>query len=450
MPSVPTTTTATATESSPTTNSLQKILIQKTKIPLQPPLNPEQANKWTKNLWPVTYNPAAPRSTIAPPPQVLNKAKDSIQPWAGRYLGLAEQVAKDAEKSGIGRCVGAVVVDPSIRNTSVTTDYDGNWMDAVVAVAGDARYSRREGDEDRNVGISSNPNPNPATRIYNSDLEGGPELHALMRVVDMVARRRREEKDDINALTASTMLTDLESHFLYASRRISEGSKTKSEEDKHTTKIGLSSSSGEKRKHTALEEEEQRGEEEEEENDSPRILPRSQGGYLCTDLDVYLTHEPCLCCSMGLILSRFRAVVFPRRRRMITGGLASEPESSIHSRTETTNNDDEDENENDENKKKDKNTHSTSNPYPHIPVKQNENKNNKINRIYYGLHWRKELNWRALAFEFVEDDGYYYSTSTIDTNANANDEKLKEKDDITIRNQKDYQAEIVNNVDFHA
>jgi tRNA-specific adenosine deaminase 3 len=26
-------------------------------------------------------------------------------------------------------------------------------------------------------------------------------------------------------------------------------------------------------------------------------------------------------------------------------------------------------------------------------------------RLYYGLHWRKELNWRALGFEFVEDDG---------------------------------------------
>jgi tRNA-specific adenosine deaminase 3 len=24
-------------------------------------------------------------------------------------------------------------------------------------------------------------------------------------------------------------------------------------------------------------------------------------------------------------------------------------------------------------------------------------------RGYYGLHWRKELNWRALGFEFVED-----------------------------------------------
>lgn len=24
-------------------------------------------------------------------------------------------------------------------------------------------------------------------------------------------------------------------------------------------------------------------------------------------------------------------------------------------------------------------------------------------RLYYGLHWRKELNWRALGFEFVEN-----------------------------------------------
>jgi len=28
-----------------------------------------------------------------------------------------------------------------------------------------------------------------------------------------------------------------------------------------------------------------------------------------------------------------------------------------------------------------------------------------VDRLFYGLHWRKELNWRALGFEFVEDEG---------------------------------------------
>ena len=272
------------------------------KIPVQPPMNATLAETWTQTFWPVTYNPSAPRATIAPPPQILNRVLDSIQPCAGRYLALAQQVAAEAaEINGTGRRVGAVVVDPS--------------TDAVVAVAGDARYAaahrRREGGQ----------------QAYNADLEGGgPESHAVMRVIDMVAARRRGYKDQ--------ELSNVEARFLYASGSYEV--------------VGSSSSPGEKRKHSALQEEEEGG---------GRILPPSQGGgYLCTDLDLYVTHEPCLCCSMGLILSRFRAVVFPRCARMVTGGLASEP--IVGERC----------------------------------------------RIYYGLHWRKELNWRALAFEFVNED----------------------------------------------
>jgi tRNA-specific adenosine deaminase 3 len=98
---------------------------------------------------------------------------------------------------------------------------------------------------------------------------------------------------------------------------------------------------------------------------------------------------------MGLLLSRFRAVIFPRRGRMNTGGLASEPvpkdpvgkechgSHSGHSKEDRQYSPE----------------HSTSylaTEEPTIPRNQD--------RHYYGLHWRSELNWRALGFEFVEDD----------------------------------------------
>jgi tRNA-specific adenosine deaminase 3 len=79
------------------------------------------------------------------------------------------------------------------------------------------------------------------------------------------------------------------------------------------------------------------------------VLTRTQGGYLCTTLDLYITHEPCVCCAMGMLLSRFRAVIFVKR----TGN-------------------------------------------PQMAALDAERG--------YGLHWRKELNWRTLAFEFVEED----------------------------------------------
>lgn len=68
---------------------------------------------------------------------------------------------------------------------------------------------------------------------------------------------------------------------------------------------------------------------------------------------------------------------------MVTGGIASEPVVSP-----VCDDDDADDEEND------------TEPIENTGDKSRDTRNN---RKYYGLHWRKELNWRALGFEFVED-----------------------------------------------
>jgi len=85
--------------------------------------------------------------------------------------------------------------------------------------------------------------------------------------------------------------------------------------------------------------------------DQPRMpteqcrSPIDDDGYLCHDLEIYCTHEPCVMCSMAIVHSRFGRVVF-RRRMPSTGGLCSDGE------------------------------------------------------LGHGLFWRKELNWTLLAWHW--------------------------------------------------
>lgn len=442
-PATPPWSTETPMDTSSVETPSPEVHLLRIKVPIQPPYNYEQADRWTDTLWPVVFNPAAPRATIAPPPQVVYGALATINPRAGYYLALARKVAEESEQSGRGRGVGAVIADPEIeRDLEVYAckywrPAFERWMDAVVAVGGDARYARSEAGFPSQTDLHPGVAPNPASEAYNADLEGGPDLHALMRATELVARRRREDslhEAETAALTPpsvvasdpqlSMKLSPLEHHFLYG-------------RDTVTPRLPTSTSSPKKRKHeepnpesraepvepsadphsqstqpdttdaplpapppatTALADHSMplantKPNEPASSPSSPpfpaasdtgdeitsKIRTRSQGGYLCTDLDVYLSHEPCLCCSMGILLSRFRAVIFPRSGRMKTGGLASE---SVISAT------------------------LASNIYasPEKSTEESADTESSDDRVYYGLHWRKELNWRALGYEFVEEE----------------------------------------------
>ncbi|KAI2698688.1 hypothetical protein CBS147332_8480 [Penicillium roqueforti] len=407
----PPTTNETPDEASQSDIPTPTIQLYPIKIPLCPPFNTTQAETWTKTLWPVIFNPAAPRSTVAPPLQTLKRVQESIEPRAGYHLSLARKVAEEAEQSGLGRGVGAVIVDPAIDEELTAAGYEAGhdttsqWDEAVLAVAGDARYSRSEALAPSQAQLHAGVAPNPASKIYDADVEGGPELHALMRAVDLIARWRREHDrfDDVSSSTTTTHpskpeieapeLSAFESYFLYrhrptstdisnSPRSPSSTLKRKHEVPNPESDLSIHPSTDPSQSHvyqpplpapppstvvfadsaapttTPA---------------APRIRTRSQGGYLCTDLDVYLSHEPCLCCSMGLLLSRFRSVIFPRRGRLASGGLSSEPVGPVAD-------------ELDQAAEADTST----------VDKEGE-------RGYYGLHWRKELNWRALGFEFVED-----------------------------------------------
>ena len=90
--------------------------------------------------------------------------------------------------------------------------------------------------------------------------------------------------------------------------------------------------------------------------------PVARDGYLCLDLELYVTHEPCVMCSMAILHSRFARVVFGQRM-LRTGGLTAASRNKSGS-------------------------HVNSDDYG----------------LGYGLFWRQELNWRHLVWQWVADD----------------------------------------------
>ena len=139
---------------------------------------------------------------------------------------------------------------------------------------------------------------------------GNAMAHAVMRAIGMIARKRRECSS--GSQSCGPVLT-LEDHFAEAPLTDTE------------RKAYMQSS----------------------------INP---GGYLCLDLEMYVTHEPCVMCCMAMLHSRFGKIVFGIRMTS-TGGLVAEQD----------------------------------------PVRD-------VMGLGYGLFWRPILNWKFLAWQWIQDN----------------------------------------------
>ena len=99
----------------------------------------------------------------------------------------------------------------------------------------------------------------------------------------------------------------------------------------------------------------------------------SEDGYICTDFEIYLTHEPCIMCSMAILHSRFGRCVFGKQMSA-SGGLFAESigagDGMLQQRYD----------------------------YP---------------ASRYGLFWRPELNWKFLCWQWNIEGGMTIETEVI-------------------------------------
>ena len=98
------------------------------------------------------------------------------------------------------------------------------------------------------------------------------------------------------------------------------------------------------------------------------------GGYLCLDLELYVTHEPCIMCSMAILHSRFGKIVFGQRLPN-TGGISADMNAGVG---------------------------------------YGESENPQLS---YGLFWRPELNWKLLAWQWFDDQPPPHKLSNANTHA---------------------------------
>jgi tRNA-specific adenosine deaminase 3 len=265
--------------------------------PLLAPTSQEQATLWSSQYWPTVYKKTNP---FGPHPSIASRAELEIRDEVKKWMGLATEVALQAGTTGSGEAVGVVIVERR------------NGIARPVAVAGDARWLD-----------------------WPCNKRGNVTAHAALRAIAMVSERLRltDETKKVQLMSIGGTRSDAgESEPRVESesfQQITTGAPVEKAEDIPSIF----------RDRPFLEVEK-----------GHYDTSGNEDGYLCHDLELYCTHEPCVMCSMAIVHSRFGKVIF-EHRMSDTGGLCAD------------------------------------------------------GKLGHGLFWRKELNWTLLAWQWAHSSG---------------------------------------------
>lgn len=232
-------------------------------VPLYAPTTDAQARDWSVKYWPISYkntNPYGPHPSLVARASAELLGKDGT--GVAEKLRVASSVAQDSITMRMGPRIGCVII---ARNQ----DPDYYSAEEVVAVGADARWY----DVDRRQSTSACNEP------------GNVMAHAVMRAIGMVAQKRLR----ISTTLESPVGPDSDPVWHDAHH------------DDNFLDTPLAPLEAEYFARDNL----------------------APYGYLCCDLEIYVTHEPCVMCSMAILHSRFTRCIFGKRMPL-TGGMTAD------------------------------------------------------------------------------------------------------------------------------
>ncbi|KAI1132232.1 hypothetical protein F5Y10DRAFT_261479 [Nemania abortiva] len=275
-------------------------------VPLLAPTSQVQANLWSQQFWQTVYRKNNP---LGPHPSNICRTTSVVSRDASVWMTLAHQVARKARDTGLGEPIGAVIIKrttpgkfdaaknaafKSERSNSNITQGSQGMVEAISSDVPANHNCHELGNNDAiddAIGSDSSGPESEAkettqivalagdARWYQQEKvgrTGNPMGHAALRAISMVAQKlvRTENRPDnkpaimeFEAFQDGPLLNDEQVVF-----------------------------------------------------DAEHPCP---DGYLCHDLELYLTHEPCVMCAMAILHSRMGRIVF-RHRMPLTGGMSSE------------------------------------------------------------------------------------------------------------------------------
>lgn len=293
---------------------LSNAIIFSIQVPRLAPTSQEQAALWSSQYWPTIYKKSNP---FGPHPSIISRAEQEIRGDVETWMRLASEAACQVDMTGSGERVGVVIVERK------------NGVARPVAVAADARWAG-----------------------WPRDGPGNVTAHAALRAIAMVAAKLKSKEGEAEQSSSTGLASTPPSGLGIPEEQIIRDGTVIWNKRLGTDAAIIYEGGGEHvQSHSKVL----------MSNDAVNIFQdkpflaaerdhyhqsATEAGYLCHDLEIYATHEPCVMCSMAIVHSRFGKAIFQHRMPR-TGGMCADGD------------------------------------------------------LGHGLFWRKELNWTLLAWQWL-------------------------------------------------